>query len=134
MISSLDNNKKTTIRVLFLISLFLFAYTFIRACLLSIVDDESFTYLFYVRKNFTTFTNYNIYDANNHILNTWLIELSIKLFGTSELTIRLPNLFAHILFIIFSAKLVLNLHSRLLIIGSFIILDLNPFLLDFFSK
>lgn len=119
--------------IIFLIGLFLFAYTLSRAYLLSFTRDESCTYLEYVRKGVFVLSHYNTTSANNHILNTWLMELSSKLFGVNEFTLRLPNLMAHILYIFYSAKLVGKMNNKILIIGGFIILNLNPFLLDFFS-
>jgi hypothetical protein len=129
-----DLNKKEIVnKILFLLGLLLFIYTALRAYILSFTFDESSTYLIYVRRGFVNFKTCVDGDTNNHLLNTWLMELSIKVFGTSEFTLRLPNIFAHLIYLIYSAKLVRNLSSKGLIIGAFLILNLNPFLLDFFS-
>lgn len=133
MISINEKERKITNRVLFFIGLLLFAYTVSRAYLLSFTWDESYSYLEFTRKGIFTLSNYNYMAANNHLLNTWLTEFSLNVLGLSEFTLRLPNLLAHLLFLIYSGKLVFKLSSNLLIICSFLILNLNPFVLDFFS-
>lgn len=119
--------------VLIVCSILLLSYTSIRAYFMSFTYDESWTYLSFVHLGFTNFKHFSVGDTNNHLLNTWLMELSIKLFGESEFTLRLPNLFAHVLFLFYSAKLVLNFRSKTLIITSFLLLNINPYFLDFFS-
>lgn len=57
----------------------------------------------------------------------------MSLWGDSELSIRSPNLFAHLLFLIFSYLIVKRFLHPLLIIGSFIVLNTNPFVLEFFG-
>jgi hypothetical protein len=46
---------------------------------------------------------------------------------------RLPSLFSHLLFLFFSYKLVKDFQSKWLVIASFLIINLNPYMLDFFS-
>lgn len=72
-------------------------------------------------------------DANNHLLNTWLNIYLVKLLGVSEFVLRIPSLIAHILFLFFSFKLIKNFQNTFLIIASFLIINLNPYILDFFS-
>jgi len=119
--------------ILSVIAMLLFGYSAIRAFRLSFTSDESYTFIEYVANNFTTFSHYGSFDANNHLLNTWLMELSSKIFGISEFTLRLPNVLAHLIFLFYSARLVRHLSSPTLIIAAFLILNVNPFLLDFFS-
>src|ERR1035438_9323453 len=111
----ITNNKTTINKILFIIAAFLFIYIVLRAYLLSITFDESFTYIDFIKTKFIfKFKEHKISDANNHILNTWLMELSSKVFGTSEFTLRLPNVMAHLVFLFYSAKLVRNLSSPVL--------------------
>jgi hypothetical protein len=128
-----DKKDKSTDRTLFFMGCSIFAYTILRAYFLSFTWDESFSYLEFVKANFITFKEHRVSDANNHLLNTWLMEITSRVFGVSEFTLRLPNVFAHLLFLIYSGKLVRNLSSKVLILGAFLILNLNPFVLDFFS-
>ncbi len=126
-------NLKSTAGIIFLLGCLLFAYTAYRAIVLSITWDEAYSYLHYVRNEIITPAKYEQMDANNHILNTWLNIHFTRLFGVSEFVLRIPSLFAHLLFLVFSYKLVRGFQTRWLIIASFLILNLNPYVLDFFS-
>lgn len=124
---------KHTNKLIFVISAFLFAYTGYRAAVLSITWDEAFSYLQFVRHEIFIPEKYEQMHANNHFLNTWLNIYFVKAFGVSELVLRLPSLIAHILFLFFSFKLVKNFENKWLVVASFLIINLNPYLLDFFS-
>ena len=68
----------------------LFALNVYRAATQSFVIDEGYSYqLFVGRQPFMLFRQY---DANLHVLHTLLCWGSVKLFGLSELTFRLPSL------------------------------------------
>ncbi len=73
-------------------SLLLVTYSVLKAWLIPFTWDEIYSYEHYVRKGFTVFHHYTYMDANNHLLNTWLMELCDKLFGNNEFLLRLPNL------------------------------------------
>ncbi len=128
----IHDNKKITRLILFFCGLLILAYTVIRASLLSITSDESHTFIEFVNKGIIFLSTYDRASANDHFLNTWLMEITTYIFGINELSLRLPNLLAHFLFLLFSARLLLKFQSPILIICSFLILNLNPFLLDFF--
>jgi hypothetical protein len=115
------------------VAVLLFAYTFIRACVLSITWDEAFSYLEFVRSGVLFPEKYGDMSANNHLLYTWLEVALTRLFGTTELILRLPSLIAHLLFLVYSAKLVKELNTKWLSFAAFLIINLNPYLLDFFS-
>lgn len=69
---------------------FLFAVCVYRAANQSVTVDEAFIYSNFIHtEKLALFTRY---DAGHHILYTYLCWLSTKLFGTSELTLRLPSL------------------------------------------
>jgi uncharacterized membrane protein len=70
---------------------------------------------------------------NNHFLNTWLMRLCSSLFGNSELSLRAPNIAAHAIYLAFTLLLLKRIHHVGLQVVGFILLNLNPFLLDFFS-
>ena len=136
MLSTKNNQKvstKTTDVILQVLGSFFLVYTVLRAYLLSFTWDESWTYLEFVRKAIIVPSDFNTMSANNHLLNTWLMRLSCHVFGLNEFALRLPNLLFHVLFIVFSAKIVRHLSSSVIIICSFLILNCNPFVLDFFS-
>jgi hypothetical protein len=118
---------------LFVLSCLLFLYVSIRAYLIDITWDEAYSYLKFIRTgNFSPFY-YSGVSANNHLLNTWLSFLTSYLLGISEFALRIPNIMAYALFLFFTAKLSNEFSSPLLRISSFLILNLNPYLVDFFS-
>ncbi|MBI5218443.1 MAG: hypothetical protein HY958_05885 [Bacteroidia bacterium] len=98
----------------------------------SFTHDESYTYLHFVNTNIMDIISYFEPFTNNHILNTLLMKFSQALLGTSELTLRLPNILSHLLYMIFIFKLFDRYCNKYFILF-FILLNANPFLLDFFS-
>ena len=131
-IKQIQNNKSAD-KIIFFLALLIFSYTLIRAYQLSFTWDESFSYLQFVRNGILFPDKYEKMDANNHLLNTWLNIHLIKYFGVSEFVLRLPSLCSHLLFLFFSYKLVKDFQSIWLVVASFLIINLNPYLLDFFS-
>jgi hypothetical protein len=105
----------------------LFTYTVLRARLLSFVHDESSSYFIINHIGHWWST------ANNHLLNSFLMIVCQKIFGESELSLRLPNLFAHLLFMIFSILILKKLKDDILTTSGFLLLNTNPFMLDFFG-
>jgi uncharacterized membrane protein len=72
-------------------------------------------------------------SANNHLLNTWLMKCSVNLFGESEFALRLPNVLAAGVYFFASGALLEKLfEKRWQIVLAFLVLTLNPFILDFF--
>ena len=62
------------------------------------------------------------------------MKLSIGVFGTGEWAIRLPNTFGHFLFIFFSIRIVkATLSWTYLGLFAIVLLNFNPYFLDFFS-
>lgn len=81
----------------FLLSALLFIYLFLRAVYVPLVYDEAATFFIYVLPGeYIPF--YAYWDANNHILNSFLGSCSYNLFGTAAWAIRLPN----VLFFLFN--------------------------------
>lgn len=111
----------------------LFLYTCIRAMRLSVTWDEAYTYIEFARNGKVFLQNYDMMSANNHILNTGLMIVFTKLFGLHEFAMRIPALMAHLLFLFFSARLLRNVENKWLALAAFVILNVNPYLLDFFS-
>jgi hypothetical protein len=112
----------------------LFVYVAIRACALSLTWDEANTFFEYVRNPHWLPDGYNYMSANNHLLNTWLMKCSVFLFGESEFALRLPNVLAggfYFFTVALLAKKLAEKHWHSLVI--FLLLCLNPFVLDFFS-
>ena len=131
----LKNFSNFDLLVLFTI-LLLLAYTIMRANILSFTHDESLSYLAIHSHDGLLMT------ANNHILNTIFMKISEYLFGETEWALRLPNVIAHVLFMIMGWRILIALQiqerlgtqqTRVIIICYFLLLNTNPFMLDFFS-
>jgi hypothetical protein len=70
--------------------------------------------------------------SNNHLLNTTLMRCCGFLFGDSELSLRLPNVLAHAAYLAGSLLLLKRFQYPALRFTGFVLLNLNPFVLDFF--
>lgn len=127
------NDKNRTGLILFCIGALLLLYTTVRAMLLSITWDEAYTYIEFARNGKVFLDKYDMMSANNHMLNTALMILFTKMFGLSEFAMRMPVLITHFLFLFFSAKLVKSFDNKWLAITAFIVINVNPYMLDFFS-
>lgn len=130
----LSNAKnKTATRMLFVFGVLIFTYTVLRAYFISITWDESQSYHEYIKNNIVLLQTYDMLSANNHILNTLGGIIFTNLFGVSEFTLRMPSLIAHLFFLFYSAKLVSTFGNKWISLSAFLILNLNPYLLDYFS-
>ncbi len=129
----LNIKNKTVEKMLFVFGVLIFTYTTIRAYIISITWDESQSYHEYIKNKIVLLHTYDHMSANNHILNTLGGIFFTEIFGVSEFTLRIPSLIAHLFFLFYSAKLVSNFGSKWLSLSAFLILNLNPYMLDFFS-
>jgi hypothetical protein len=107
-------------------------YIIYKASTTSYTHDESYTYTHYVHQGFMDIISYKTPYTNNHILNTVLMKYCELLFGSSELSLRLPNIFA---FIVYSIFIILLLYKYIpkLMFPFYLLMVLNPHLLDFFA-
>jgi len=121
--------------IVIIIALSLFSYTSYRAYNMSFTHDESYTYTRYIHGSVMEIISYNVGPVlpNNHILNTLGMKFFESLFGSSELVLRLTNLLGYLLYIIFCILILKKLKNPFLLVTGFIILNFNPFLLDFFA-
>ncbi|NLF43294.1 MAG: hypothetical protein GX587_11410 [Bacteroidales bacterium] len=116
-----------TNRILLLIVLLLGFYVIFRGISLSFTHDESLS--FSIIQGNTSLKQ----TANHHALNTMLMDVCFKLFGSQEWALRLPNIIAFFIYSL-AAFLVTNLITEKTIrVFAFVVLLFNPFLLDFFS-
>ena len=115
------------------VALLLFAYVALRAARLPITWDEAYNYLEFTRQGLFWPTRLRAMSANNHYLTTWLSLLTTTAFGVSALALRLPTLAAYVLFLYYTARLAAELPSPALRGSAFLVLNFNPYLLDFFS-
>jgi len=70
----------------------LFALNVYRAATQSFITDEAYSWRLYIGAE--PFNLFRQYDANLHVLHTLLTWASVRLFGLSELTFRIPSLLA----------------------------------------
>ncbi|MHC1706967.1 MAG: hypothetical protein AB9842_05535 [Bacteroidales bacterium] len=118
--------------LLVLISSAFLAYIASKAYLSSFTSDESFTYLYYVHTSFMDIISFKGWYSNNHILNTLLMKYSESLFGTSEFSLRLPNVLISIVYLTYGF-LLFRKSDKILALSLFILLLSNNLLADFFS-
>jgi hypothetical protein len=116
---------------LVLLGLGFLGYVGVRAWRLSITFDEAETFLLYIRAPLLAVLN--VATANNHLLNTLLVRFFAAVGGPAEFVLRLPNLLGYSVYLWFSIKLVRTYVPRAFVIPGWLLLNLNPYLLDFFS-
>jgi Dolichyl-phosphate-mannose-protein mannosyltransferase len=118
---------------IFLISVLLLIYSILRATSLSFTIDESISYNVFVPLKFMDIVSFKIAIANNHMINTLFMKYISVLFGSNELLLRLPSILSHLVYIVFSYKIIKKIASPVILLAGFLLLNLNPYLLDFFS-
>jgi hypothetical protein len=114
------------------ISLFFITFEVFRTARAAFTADEAATYLVYIASNFLAIFNFG--SANNHFLNTLLAKFSWALAGNSEFVLRIPNLLGYGIYLLFSF-LILDrfIKKKTIIVCGYLLLTLNPYVLDFFS-
>jgi len=121
---------------LLIAAIYLFAVTAYRASNLSMTHDESGTYMFFIQENVMDYFHQKGLwrSANNHLLNTMGMQMSVDTFGQSDLTVRLPNVLACLLYLMSLLGIIKLCFKRWEVqVLAFALLALNPFLNDFFS-
>ncbi|MBZ0204693.1 MAG: hypothetical protein K8H89_00105 [Flavobacteriales bacterium] len=111
----------------------LLCYSVVRAITVSFTWDESWSFLHYVIPRVYFQNAFDAMGANHHMLNVWGMIAASHLFGNSELSLRLPNLLAHAVFLYATARIALRSPYYIVSITAFLVLNLDPYLLDFFS-
>jgi hypothetical protein len=115
------------------IALLCWAYLVIRAVSVDITYDEALTIKEFVPNSAYHIISYEHVNTNNHILNTLLIKLLFASGIQSKFLARVPNLLAFGLYAYFAFRITVRYLKPLPGLGCFLLLLLNPFLLDFFS-
>jgi hypothetical protein len=115
-------------RLTLLLLLGVFALCVYRAATQAIVIDEAYTYTNFVAPPFSkVMTTYN---TNDHLPNSLLAMLTTRVFGLSELTLRIPTLLCCLLYLIVMRAIVLAVFSGEWAVVTFALLSLNPLVLD----
>ncbi|MBN2616194.1 MAG: hypothetical protein JXR71_10930 [Bacteroidales bacterium] len=113
--------------LLYAVSLALIVYVALRADLLSFTHDESLTYTILLGNP------HWVHTTNNHLLNTFLMNLFYHLFGDGEFVLRLPNVLAFGFYLWGSISILKKLNNLWVSLLAMALLWFNPFVLDFFS-
>jgi hypothetical protein len=131
----MNSTRAARVRDIFLLStgLVLFAYFIARALGVSISADEAGSWQMFASKGEIFPAEYGYFSANNHALNTALMMLFEKLFGTSAFVLRLPNVLAGGLYLFSTAMMVRRFPSPLLAVLAFALLNTNPFMIQYFN-
>ncbi len=112
---------------------FLYTYLIIRCIYVPVLHDELATFFYYVQTD-----NYippkAHWDANNHILNSMLSNWSYHLFGSSPLSLRLPNLISYAAFFYASFQIAARLKSRFLRWGLLLAFVSSHYLFEYFGE
>ena len=116
-----------------MMSVYLLYYSFSRSNQLSFTIDESYSYLHFMKLPVYKILLNDGPTANNHIVNTLLMKFSSVVLGEKEIWLRLHSNISHIFYIIFSVLLVWRIGNPFLKLTGFAILNLNPYMIDYFS-
>lgn len=126
--------KEKHLRTIYLtLGLLALAYVVARAYRVGVTYDEVWTLVGFVPQNFLDIIRFNPSDANNHIINTLLIKFFFVFGNHSLFVARLPNILACVVYLYFGYKICSKYLSPFLGLSCYLMLLLNPFLLDFFS-
>ncbi len=108
------------------------AWNVYRATELDVTHDEAITYLRFVSGGPRAIFDAERYDANNHVLYSFLAWVSTGLFGVDELTLRLPAVFAGGFVVVAAARFfrLLAGPTPLAMSGTLAVV-LNPLVMDF---
>ncbi len=107
-----------------------------RAYVIPFSHDEASTWLNYRHLNvWSCLSNYFCWaSANNHWLNTLLLQWSASIFGEQPWALRLPNILAGVAYLLCAALIVGKyVQNYGLQLAGFLFLSAHVYLLDFFS-
>jgi hypothetical protein len=113
------------------LSLVFISYEVARALRVSITFDEAATFLVYIKGGFLALFNFN--EANNHFLNTLLAKIFTLIGGNHDFVLRLPNLLGYAMYLAFAWLLLKRFVRGTAAVLGFVLLNTNPYVLDFFS-
>jgi len=123
-------NSETT--TAFLVGSLLMAYLVLRAVYTPILHDEVATFFYYIQTGVYLPPNAH-WDANNHLLNSFLGHLSFKLFGHEPWALRLPNVALYPLYILYSWKTASTIRTTMLRWGVFLALICATYIFEYFA-
>lgn len=114
-----------------ILTLLALVYVHTRAALLAFTYDECWSFMGYARWLVIDALANTYPAANNHVFHSLLMKGSWLLFGQVEYFLRLPVLIAHMGYLLITYKL-LKAFAPKYLIPAFILLNFQPYLLDYF--
>jgi hypothetical protein len=112
----------------------IFIYILVRAVYNPLSHDELATYFHYVQSGqYLPPQSGIIWDANNHLLNSFLTDIFYRIFGNSALALRLPNVLSFLIYTFFIAKLLQELKYAVVRTFGFIALLSVAYLVEYFA-
>ena len=127
--------RDTSARVLKLLttaaSLFFLGYVAIRAVRVPFTYDEAATYLRFISTDVLSLFSFPV--ATNHILNTLLTKGAYLIAGSQDWALRLPNVVGYAAYAVFSIQILRRITSPLIAFSGFMLLNSNPYVLEYFA-
>ena len=118
---------------------FFLGFATLRADRVPLTYDEAASYIRYidtsVPSDFDTgpLSIFNFEVATNHFLNTVLTRAFYLVAGGREIVLRMPNLIGYAMFMGFSLLILQRRARPVVATAGFLLLNLNPYVLDFFT-
>lgn len=106
-------------------------YAVARAVRVPLTYDEAAAYLRYIAADPLAPFDFSV--ATNHLLNSLLTKLFSTIAGSSEVVLRIPSLIGYGLYVCFSLLMLRKVRYREIALGAFLLLNLNPYVLDYFA-
>ena len=134
--TDLENNlnySSTERKLVLVLFALLWVFLFIRAIYVPVLHDEIATFFYYIQSD-----NYMPpaahWDANNHVLNSMLANICYHIFGSSPLSLRLPNVLFYALFFYSVFQLAGRLNKKILRWGFLLALVGSHYLFEYFGE
>ena len=126
-------NDKRYRGLIFLLFLFVFVYLLLRIIYNETLHDEVGTYMFYFYHG-DYIGDLMHWDANNHLLNSFVGHQLYKIFGDNFAMLRLPNLLAFVVYFFGTVRLTKEFKTPYLNLTSLIALNTIPFIMEYFGN
>jgi hypothetical protein len=129
-------NNTDTLSLLLAISMAVLVMIYVgyRAYQVGFTHDESYTYTRYTDDSYGSIINYSAKPLlpNNHIANTLWVKFAKQNISTHPFALRWLNVMGFLFFLLISIRWLYALPYRGLLVGCFLCLVLNPYVLDYF--
>lgn len=126
-------NASFTVLCAWIISIVLLLYTVCRAWNVAMTWDECWSYTHYALDTAWNIVSYHSNTSNNHIWNSLCMRLEAFTLPFSEFSLRLHSVLAYAVFLCFGWLLLKDIRNPYWRVAAFLLLNLDPFMLDFFA-